>query len=131
VQAAIAAGNQIITRPYRYGGGHSQPLTTIAASYDCSSSVSYLLHGGGLLADQPEASTQLEAYDAPGPGQWITVYANGSHTWVAIAGLAFDTSSSGNPTTWQPPGTGPRWRANPTGNLQDGLIYVVRHPTGL
>jgi len=131
VQAAIAAGNQIIDTPYLYGGGHSQPLTTIAASYDCSSAVSFLLHGGGLLSDQPEGSTELESYGDPGPGQWITVYANPTHTFVAIAGVEFDTSASGNPPTWQPPGSGPRWRPNPTGNLHDGLVYAVRHPPGL
>ncbi len=131
VQAAIAAANQITNRPYLYGGGHTQPLTTIAPSYDCSSAVSYLLHGAGLLSDQPEDSTQLESYGDPGPGQWITIYANSQHAFVAVAGIAFDTSNAGNPATSTPPGSGPRWRPNPTGNLADGLIYTVRHPPGL
>ncbi len=131
VRAAIAAASEIIDRPYLYGGGHDQPLTTTAPSYDCSSAVSYLLHGGGLLSEEPETSTQLESYGDPGPGQWITVYANATHTFVAIAGIEFDTSPSGNPAGWQPPGSGPRWRPDPTGNLHDGLAYVVRHPPGL
>jgi hypothetical protein len=46
-----------------------------------------------------------------------------------IAGLAFDTADFGGPNI--PAGSGPRWRQNPLGNLQDGLSYVVRHPTGL
>jgi 3D (Asp-Asp-Asp) domain-containing protein len=131
VKLAIAAGNEIIAKPYVYGGGHGQSLDTIAASYDCSSTVSFALHGAGLLDANPEDSTQLESYGASGPGQWISVYANSGHTWMAIAGIALDTSWSGNPSTWQPPGTGPRWRPDPTGNLADGLSYVVRHPPGL
>ena len=30
-----------------------------------------------------------------GEGEWITVYANGGHAYVVIAGLRFDTSSAG------------------------------------
>ena len=131
VKLAIAAGNEIIDKPYLYGGGHGQSLDTIAVSYDCSSSVSFALHGGGLLDANPEDSTERESYGDPGPGQWISVYANSGHTWMAIAGIAFDTSWSGNPSTWQPAGSGPRWRLDPTGNLADGLSYVVRHPPGL
>jgi 3D (Asp-Asp-Asp) domain-containing protein len=131
VKLAIAAGNEIIDKPYLYGGGHGQSLDTIASSYDCSSSSSFLLHGAGLLDSNPEDSTELESFGDPGPGKWISVYANSGHVWVAIAGIAFDTSWAGNPSTWQPPGTGPRWRPDPTGNLADGLSYVVRHPPGL
>ena len=36
VKLAIAAGNQLIAKPYIYGGGHGQPLTELAAGYDCS-----------------------------------------------------------------------------------------------
>lgn len=86
---------------------------------------------GGLLSGQPEDSTELERYGDPGPGRWITVYANSQHTFVAIAGIEFDTSDAGNPATATPPGSGPRWRPDPTGNLADGLIYTVRHPPGL
>ena len=78
----------------------------------------------------PRSLTTLSAA-SQSPGKWISVYANSGHTWMAIAGIAFDTSWSGNPSTWQPPGSGPRWRPDPTGNLADGLSYVVRHPPGL
>ena len=131
VKLVIAAGNEIVGKRYVYGGGHGQSLDTIAGAYDCSSTVSFALHGAGLLDANPEDSTQLESYGDSGPGQWVSVYANSGHTWMAVAGIALDTSWSGNPSTWQPPGSGPRWRPNPTGNLADGLSYVVRHPPGL
>jgi peptidoglycan hydrolase-like protein with peptidoglycan-binding domain len=124
VAQVIAAANQIIDKPYIYAGGHA---SWIADGYDCSGSVSYALHGGNLL-NSPEDSTELESYGSAGPGNWITVYADAEHTWVVVAGLAFDTAHYG-PTT--PGGTGPRWLTNATGNLQDGGNYVVRHPSGL
>ncbi|HEY2438718.1 MAG TPA: hypothetical protein VGI07_00735, partial [Solirubrobacteraceae bacterium] len=98
------------------------------SAYDCSGAVSYALHGGGLLAS-PEASPALESYGSAGPGRWITVYADPGHTWVVVAGIAFDTANWGGPNI--PSGSGPRWRRNPTGNLRDGGDYVVRHPSGL
>ncbi|MGA2925468.1 MAG: peptidoglycan-binding protein [Solirubrobacteraceae bacterium] len=124
VQAVIAAANQIISKPYIFGGGHGSFTDT---GYDCSGAVSYALHGGGLIAS-PEDSVQLETYGTDGPGEWITVYADASHTWVVVAGIAFDTADFGGPNI--PIGSGPRWRSNPVGNLADGGSYVIRHPTG-
>jgi peptidoglycan hydrolase-like protein with peptidoglycan-binding domain len=124
VQAMIAAANKITDKPYIYAGGHGRWND---AGYDCSGSVSFALHGAGLLSS-PEDSTGLESYGDAGPGKWVTIYANANHTWIVIAGRAFDTAHYG-PTT--PPGTGPRWLSDPTGNLADGQSYVVRHPAGL
>jgi cell wall-associated NlpC family hydrolase len=123
VKAVIAAANQIIDRPYIYAGGHS---SWIAPGYDCSGAVSYALHGGGLLS--APLAVQFEGYGNPGPGKWITVYADSEHVFAAIAGLAFDTANYGGPNI--PAGSGPRWRYNPTGNLADGGNFVVRHPPG-
>jgi peptidoglycan hydrolase-like protein with peptidoglycan-binding domain len=125
VQSVIAAANQIISKPYRYGGGHGRFNDS---GYDCSGAVSYALHGGGLLSS-PKDSSGLESYGSAGAGKWITVYANPGHTWVVVAGIAFDTANYGGPNI--PSGSGPRWRSNPTGNLRDGGDYVVRHPSGL
>jgi peptidoglycan hydrolase-like protein with peptidoglycan-binding domain len=125
VLAAVAAANRIHTKPYIYAGGHGQWND---AGYDCSGAVSYVLHGAGLLSS-PEDSGELESYGSPGPGQWITIYADAQHTFVVIAGIAFDTADYGGPNI--PSGTGPRWRSDPTGNLADGGDYIVRHPTGL
>jgi peptidoglycan hydrolase-like protein with peptidoglycan-binding domain len=124
VQAMIASANKIIDKPYIYAGGHGRWIDN---GYDCSGAVSFALHGAGMLSS-PEDSTELESYGAPGPGTWVTIYANSNHTWIVIAGIAFDTAHYGTTT---PGGTGPRWLTNPTGNLADGQNYVVRHPAGL
>ncbi len=55
VQEIIAAGNKIASKPYKYGGGHGRWRDS---GYDCSGSVSYALHGAGLL-DSPLDSTGL------------------------------------------------------------------------
>jgi peptidoglycan hydrolase-like protein with peptidoglycan-binding domain len=125
VQEVVAAANQIIHTPYVWGGGHG---SWNSRGYDCSGSVSYALHGGGLLSS-PEVSGALETYGASGPGKWITIYANASHVFMVVAGRAFDTANFGGPNI--PGGTGPRWRSNPTGNLSDGAHYWVAHPPGL
>ena len=123
VKAVIAAANRIINKPYIYAGGHA---SWNAPGYDCSGAVSYALHGGGLLS--APLAVEFEGYGLPGPGRWITVYADSQHVFAAIAGLAFDTADFGGPNI--PAGSGPRWRYNPTGNLADGGNYVVRHPSG-
>ena len=45
----IAAGNQIVGRPYVYGAAHGLPLSEVAPAYDCSSSVEHLLYGARLV----------------------------------------------------------------------------------
>jgi peptidoglycan hydrolase-like protein with peptidoglycan-binding domain len=124
VQEAVAAANQIINTSYCYSGGHG---SWKSSCYDCSGTVSYVLHGAGLLSS-PADSTDLESYGVAGPGKWITIYADPAHTWIVIAGRAFDTANYGGPNI--PAGSGPRWRTDPTGNLADGGNYVVRHPVG-
>lgn len=125
VQQIIAAGNQIIDKPYAYGGGHG---SFDDSGYDCSGAVSYALHGANLLSS-PEDSVQLESFGAAGVGNWVSVYADSGHTFLVVAGIAFDTADYGGPNI--PSGSGPRWRSNPTGNLADGGSYVVRHPSGM
>jgi peptidoglycan hydrolase-like protein with peptidoglycan-binding domain len=125
VQQIIAAANAIIDRPYVYGGGHG---SFQSQGYDCSGAVSYALHGAGLLS-APQDSTGLETFGVPGPGRWVTVYADAAHAFLVVNGRAFDTADFGGPNI--PAGTGPRWRASPDGNLADHGDYVVRHPAGL
>ena len=116
VQAVIAAGNKIATMPYIYGGGHGKWEDD---GYDCSGSVSYALHGGGLLEASMPSGGFMSWGDA-GPGRWITIYANGGHMYMVVAGLRFDTSGrSGAGTRWQP------------ASGRDGKGYAVRHPPGL
>jgi peptidoglycan hydrolase-like protein with peptidoglycan-binding domain len=114
VARAVAAGNRIATLPYRYGGGHGSFNDT---GYDCSGSVSYVLHGAGLLS-APLDSTGLMSYGAPGPGRHITIYANSGHAFMTIDGRRFDTGYGGEGNRWA---SGSR----PTAG------YVVRHPPGL
>ena len=125
VQQVINAANQIISTSYCVGGGHG---SWNSSCYDCSGAVSFALHGGGLLSS-PEDSTGLESYGAAGAGRWISVYADAGHAFLVVAGRAFDTANFGGPN-W-PSGSGPRWRSDPTGNLQDGGGYVLRHPAAL
>jgi hypothetical protein len=112
VAAAIAAGNRIAILPYRWGGGHARWEDT---GYDCSGSVGYALHGGGLL-DASATSGDLMSYGERGPGTWITIYANRDHVYMTVAGLRFDTSGA-RPSRWQ---AAPR---SPAG-------FAVRHPSG-
>jgi hypothetical protein len=133
VKLAIAAANQIRTKPYSvYPDGHAVhygPLSTPWPAYDCSGSTSYVLYKAGLHDVNAQVSGDLEHWGDPGPGKWISIYANSEHVFTVIAGRAFDTADYGGPNL--PAGSGPRWRSNPLGNLQDGLSYVVRHPPGL
>jgi peptidoglycan hydrolase-like protein with peptidoglycan-binding domain len=115
IQAVIAAGNKIAKTPYIYGGGHGKWED---AGYDCSGSVSYALHGGGLL-DESMPSGGFMNWGESGPGQWITIFANGGHVYMTVAGLRFDTSGrSGAGTRWQP------------ASERDGKGYTVVHPVG-
>jgi len=129
VKLAIAAANEIHTKPYPEPAAHFGSLASPWPAYDCSGAVSFVLYQAGLHGPSPDVSGTLESWGLPGPGTWITVYANSRHTWIVIAGLAFDTADYGGPNI--PAGSGPRWRQDPLGNLADGLTYVPRHPPGL
>ncbi|MBS1860369.1 MAG: C40 family peptidase [Actinobacteria bacterium] len=120
VKRVIAAANEIDRRPYVWGGGHA---SFISRGYDCSGAVSYALHGAGLLA-YTQVSGQLAHYGDPGPGRWITIYANAEHVFMVVAGLRFDTRND-------PEGvSGPRWKmAAPESQILPK--FAVRHPAGL
>jgi peptidoglycan hydrolase-like protein with peptidoglycan-binding domain len=115
VQQIIAAGNQIASKPYKYGGGHGKWDDT---GYDCSGSVSFALHGAGLL-DEAMPSGSFTSWGDAGPGQWVTIYANGGHMYMVVAGLRFDTSGRSNHNT--------RWQTE----QRSAAGYTVRHPPGL
>jgi cell wall-associated NlpC family hydrolase len=115
VRDVINAGNVIAKTPYLWGGGHG---SWAASGYDCSGSVSFALAGAGLL-DSPLTSGLLARWGSAGPGRWITIYANGGHVFMEVAGLRFDTGGIR--------GSGTRWQA--TGRGTAG--FVARHPEGL
>jgi lysozyme family protein len=112
---AIAGANRIARLPYRYGGGHG---SFSDSAYDCSGTVSYVLHAAGLLS-APLDSSQLQRYGLPGPGRYVTVYANPGHAYMTIRGRRFDTSGQTE--------TGSRW----VPRARSSAGYVVRHPPGL
>jgi cell wall-associated NlpC family hydrolase len=115
VQAAIAAANKIVGKPYKYGGGHGQWEDS---GYDCSGLVSYALHGAGLL-DQPMSSGEFAGWGVSGKGTWISVYGNSGHAYAVIAGLRLDTSGTG--------GRGSHWHTD----QRSGDGYTVTHWRGL
>jgi peptidoglycan hydrolase-like protein with peptidoglycan-binding domain len=112
---AIRAANRIATYPYVYGGGHGSFTDT---GYDCSGSVSYVLHAAGKLG-APLDSSSLMSYGRPGPGRWITIYSNPGHVYMTIRGRRYDTSARRE--------TGSRW----SNRSRSTAGYVVRHPPGL
>jgi hypothetical protein len=111
----MAAGNAIATLPYIYGGGHA---SFHANGYDCSGSVSYALAAAGLVSS-PMVSGDFENWGDPGPGRWVTIYANAGHVWMEVAGWRFDTVALAE--------IGTRWARG--GGEFSG--FVVRHPPGL
>ena len=115
VKAIIAAGNRIATKPYRYGGGHGNWNDS---GYDCSGSVSYALHGAGLL-DQALDSGSFASWGRRGRGQWVTIRTNPGHAYMVVAGLRFDTSAL--------KAGGNRWSEQ----MRSSSGYVARHPAGL
>jgi cell wall-associated NlpC family hydrolase len=116
VRRIIAGGNAIAKFPYVWGGGHG---SFVDSGYDCSGSVSYALAAAGLL-DAPMVSGQFAEWGEPGPGKWVTIYANAGHMFMYVAGLRFDTSFRDGPF-------GSRWQTAPR-SLKG---FAVRHPPGL
>jgi cell wall-associated NlpC family hydrolase len=114
VRAIIDAGNRIATKPYKYGGGHTRWNDT---GYDCSGSVSYVLHAAGLLSRARDSAGFMSFGDA-GRGTWITIRTNPSHAYMIVAGLRFDTSARSR--------TGSRWSEQ----MRSASGFGGRHPEG-
>jgi cell wall-associated NlpC family hydrolase len=116
IRQMISAANLIVGQPYEWGGGHA---SFQSKGYDCSGAVSYALAGAGLIRT-PMTSGQFMSFGIPGPGRWLTVYANPGHVYAVIAGLRWDTVGDAR-------GSGPRWHpldAYPSG-------FSARHLPGL
>ncbi|MBI5106662.1 MAG: hypothetical protein HZB46_17050, partial [Solirubrobacterales bacterium] len=88
--ALIQAANFVARKPYVYGGGHfrnpDEEHRWEDSAYDCSGSISYALASAGYL-DGPMASGPLMTWGKPGPGKWVTIYANEGHAFMVVAGL--------------------------------------------
>ena len=118
VKNAIWAANTLRRKPYVWGGGHG---SFYDHGYDCSGSVSFALHGAGVLA-APLPSSDFMRYGERGRGRWITIYSRPGHTFAVIAGLRFDT------TDFRRGGdVGPRWYTDG----RDLRGFEARHPAGL
>jgi cell wall-associated NlpC family hydrolase len=115
VQAIIAAGNEIATKPYKYGGGHGRWRD---AGYDCSGSISYVLHAAGLL-DTALDSSGFMRWGERGRGTWVTIRSNPGHAYMIVAGLRFDTSARRQ--------DGSRWSEE----MRSARGYRGTHPEGL
>jgi len=121
VKKMIWAANKIQGKPYLYGGGHG--TFPIDSGYDCSGTVSYALYYGGILDGAPRDAVGFFTWGQEGPGSWVTVYANGGHAFIVIAGLRLDTSAAGDSGGAR----GPRWRKT----LRDTSSFRARHWPGL
>lgn len=121
LEAIIQAGNEVAHMPYVYGGGHGRVAGEIFSdsAYDCSGSVSYALAAAGLIKS-PMDSSALARFGKPGPGRWVTIFANGGHAWMTVAGLRFDTSGRRGKL-------GSRWQTA----SRSTAGFTVRHPPGL
>ena len=123
VHAAVLAANQIVGKPYKYGGGHGKIEDS---GYDCSGTISYALgeRGANLLEDGvPLDSSSFMRWGEAGPREWITVYTNPGHAYVVIAGIRLDTSAAGDRSGLR----GPRWRPA----LRSSRGFKARHFPGL
>jgi hypothetical protein len=165
VQAMIDAGDRILHFDYQYAGGHADPAASDSQTdphpeggqgpgdngfpgYDCSGSTAYVLAGGGVLQSvsgiDPTSSTgwipasgTMESWGQPGPGRWVTWYADSGHVYIEVAGIYLDTAAGiGRPPN--PPSTGPRWvpgpsngAMSPDSDAPDPEPFVPRHPQGL
>lgn len=118
VKNAIWAANTLRRKPYVWGGGHG---TFYDRGYDCSGTVSFALHGAGVL-NSPLPSSDLMRFGERGRGRWMTIYSRSGHTFAVIAGLRLDTTDLGRGGD-----VGPRWYdyGRDTGG------YVARHPVGM
>ncbi|MCU0748553.1 MAG: C40 family peptidase [Akkermansiaceae bacterium] len=116
VKRAIAAGNRLQSKPYKWGGGHARHNDS---GYDCSGTVSYVLRESGLLKGSMPSSGYFR-YGKKGEGDWITIYIRSGHVFMTIAGLRLDTG-------WGADRSGPRWHTR----TRPGRGHVMRHPPGL
>jgi cell wall-associated NlpC family hydrolase len=121
VQKMIWAGDKIRLKPYCYAGGHGKWNDSC---YDCSGTVSYVLHAAGLINESMDSSDMM-GWGQSGRGHWVTIYTNPDHAFIQIAGIRLDTSAYQDPDP--APGSGPRWR--PLVTSSSG--FDSRHPSGL
>lgn len=115
VKRAIAAGNRLQGKPYKWGGGHARLQDS---GYDCSGTVSYVLREAGLMKGCIP-SRSFFSYGKKGAGKWITIYTRKGHVFMTVAGLRLDTGGPGGES-------GPLWKPE----TRQVRGHVMRHPAG-
>ena len=120
--------------PYCYGGGHVTPARPTHGTYchnvanehisgdaydglDCSSAVSMLLQLSGVNTPTLD-STEFMSFGEPGPGHYLTIWANSDHVFVTLDGDDWGTSGAN-------PYGGPGWASQGTAG------FTPRHLAGL
>lgn len=117
IHQIVTYANQLVDKPYKWGGGHQALFDN---GFDCSGSISHVLYRSGLL-NRATNSMEFASYGMPGYGRYVTVFVKpGQHVFMVVCGLRFDTSGILQ-------GEGPRWR---TANRNyEG--FQARHPAWL
>ena len=132
----VTVANEIAAAsiPYCYGGGHVTPARPSHGTYchnaanehisgstyhglDCSSAVSMLLQVSGVNTPTLD-STEFMSFGDPGPGTYLTIWANPTHVFVTLDGDDWGTSDAN-------PYGGPGWA------LQSTAGFTPRHLAGL
>lgn len=117
VHHLVAYANQLVDKPYKWGGGHQALFDN---GFDCSGSISHVLYRCGLLP-HASSSTDFARFGLPGAGRYVTVYVKpGHHVFMEVCGLRFDTSGTRE-------GEGPRWRVA----SRNRAGFLQRHPAWL
>jgi cell wall-associated NlpC family hydrolase len=135
--AIKTAADQLNTMhvPYNYGGGHMDPAKPGPGQdgpfdgLDCSSSVSWVLQHAGLKIHTMVSGAFADWRSwggKPGPGKFITIFANGGHVFMKIGNRYFGTSGFGHPEA----GGGAAWFTRP---VSEGYLsgFTQVHPAGL
>ncbi len=125
IKRVIAAANQIVEKPYVYGGGH-RPVPARPARPRLR-----LLRQRVARAPRrrlpsltaPERRADELGQERPGhAGSPCTPH--GDHAYLVVAGFRFDTSMHDSDAPG--PATGPRWSKT----LRRSSAFVARHPSG-
>lgn len=127
MKRTVSFANEINAQHYNYewGGGHNPSFAPthgtghgsgVGTGYDCSGTISAILHNDGLL-DSPLTAAGFMNYGLPGEGgpNAITIYASPTHVFAKVGGRYFGTSSAN-------PGGGAGWFTS-----ADTSGFTVRH----
>lgn len=116
VKRVLAAGNKIVGKPYRMGGGHKSHHDS---AYDCSGTTAFVLREAGMLKPGAKpTSGDFLRWGRAGYGKYLTVYAKHGHVFLMVNGMRLDTSNEY--------GRGPRW----TTASRRSKGFYVRHIPG-